>query len=90
MASLVQLSIDVKKFKKENLTKGQYLNVTVALNDAANEYGKNVSIWLEQTPEEKKAKVKRQYLGMGKTFWTDGKTFVPENETQTANDDLPF
>lgn len=89
MASLISLSIDVKKFKKENLHKGQYLNVTVALNDQSNDYGKNCSVWLEQTPEEKKAKAKRQYLGVGKTFWSDGKTFVPEKEAG-ENDDLPF
>ena len=89
MATLISLSIDVKKFSKDELNKGQYLNVMVALNDQTNEYGKNCSIWLEQSPDERKAKAPRKYVGVGRTTWTDGKTFVPEKET-TERDDMPF
>lgn len=78
MAHLVTLSIDVKKFKRTDLNKGQYLNITVAINDEENDYGQNVSAWLNQSKEEIEAQESRTYIGNGKAIWTDGsEVFVP-------------
>ena len=84
MATLISLSIDTKKISKKNLHKGQYLNLTIAINDQVNDYDQNVSAWISQTKEEREADAERQYMANGATIWTDGKTFVPEKKTAAA------
>jgi hypothetical protein len=84
MATLISLSIDTKKISKKNLHKGQYLNLTIAINDQVNDYDQNVSAWISQTAEEREADQERQYMANGATIWTDGKTFVPEKKNAAA------
>lgn len=84
MATLISLSIDTKKISKKNLHKGQYLNLTIAINDQVNDYDQNVSAWISQTKEEREADNERQYMANGATIWTDGKTFMPEKQNAPA------
>lgn len=77
MATLISLSIDTKKIKKSLLHKEQYLNLTVAINDEANEYNQNVSAWVSQTKEEREDQEDRKYIGNGATIWTDGECMEP-------------
>ena len=51
---------------------GTYKNYTVSINDNTNEWGKNVSVWEQQTKEEREAKAQKNYCGNGSVFWTDG------------------
>ena len=96
MSSLVTLSIDTKKIKKTDFNKGQYLNITIAVNDELNEYGQNVAAWISQTEEERKSKEKnRSYVGNGSVIWTDGKVIAAEKKESAAkskeeSDDLPW
>jgi hypothetical protein len=76
MATILNLSIDSKRFSKNDLKNGQYLNVTIAINDETNQYGQNVSAWLAQSKEERDEEAERVYVGNGKTLWTDGKISV--------------
>lgn len=76
MATILSLSIDSKRFSKNDLKNGQYLNVTIAINDETNQYGQNVSAWLTQSKEERDEDAERVYVGNGKTLWTDGKISV--------------
>jgi hypothetical protein len=73
---------------------GSYKNLTVSISDTTNPYGQNISIYEEQTKEEREAKKPRTYVGNGKIFWTDGKVVKAERkEAQSvsqADDDLPF
>lgn len=92
MAKLINLSIDVTKITKKKLIdgkKGKYLNLTVALNDAPDNYGNDVSCWEKCEKEEAK-----NYLGNGRVFWTDEKKVndIQVNEPKTVVDDdpLPF
>lgn len=94
MASLLSISIKGKD--------GKYTNYTVAVNDETNQYGQNVSMYKEQTKEQREAKAKKEYIGNGKVFWTDGKITIadkkkdelaamPSTPTYSENDtDLPF
>jgi len=90
------LSIDTKKIKKTDFHKGQYLNITIAVNDELNEYGQNVAAWISQTEEERKSKEKnRSYVGNGSVIWTDGKVIAAEKKESAAkskeeSDDLPW
>ena len=91
MATLASLSIDLSKVDKNKLYKGQYLNLTVALNDETGQYGHNVSAYEEQTKEERESKSKKNYLGNGKVFWTDGKVTTASKETEKKEEsNLPF
>lgn len=80
---------------------GMYKNYTVSISDTADKYNNNVSVYEEQTKEERDAKVKKTYLGNGRVFWTDGKpVFKPEpkakveptiiENTNEVENDLPF
>lgn len=77
------------------------VNITVAIEDEANQFGKNVSAFVSQTKEEKDSKKKRFYVGSGNTFWTNGtiKQVMYSKETGASgtyaqvvedDDDIPF
>lgn len=94
---ILNCSIDVTKIDKTKLIKGEkgtYLNLDVILNDQPNEWGKDVSVSLAQTKEEREVKAKRSYLGSGKKVF-DSKLGKPTETTKTRNgitttDDMPF
>lgn len=102
MSTLISLSIDVTKVTKENLGKGKYLNLTIAINDETNKYGQNVSCYEEQSKEAREAKQAKNYVGNGKVVWTEGLVSVAEKTEskeskpakkavkKEAADDLPF
>lgn len=84
------------------------LKVTVSINDEskvfATKEGKeiyqNVSAYVSQPEEDRKAKKERFFVANGKCFWTDGKIFVagkPEEQSpasasssESSVDSLPF
>lgn len=88
MALLASLGIKQKD--------GSYKNYTI--NDEADKFGNNVSMYVQQTKEEREAKAPKQFLGSGKVFWTDGKSPVipakvekqPAKATADDSLDLPF
>ena len=99
MAKLIGASINLAKIPKDAIIKGekgQYVNVTIAVNDEENEYGQNTSITLGQSKEQREAKEPKVYLGNGKTFWSnDGDTPAATQSAAGADfheddDDLPF
>jgi len=69
MSTIVNASIDLTKIEKSKIIKGKkgsYINLTIFINDEADQYGNNASIIVSQTKEERDAKVDRVYLGNGK------------------------
>jgi hypothetical protein len=64
MSSLINFSI-----KNAN---GTYDKYTMSISDAQDNYGNNVAVWVQQTKEEREAKVQKKYVGNGKVQWTDG------------------
>lgn len=76
------------------------IEFTISINDDTNDYGQNLSAWVSQSKEERKAKKDRFFIGNGKCFWTDGtivtaakKEEVEQQQTNTTDDesdDLPF
>lgn len=59
---------------------GSYKKLTLNISDTTNQYGQNISIYEEQTKEQRDSGVKKNYLGNGKVFWTDGKISVAEKK----------
>ena len=56
MSTLISLSIDVTKITKSKIKDGKYLDVTISVDDATNQWGKNASIYESQTKEERQEK----------------------------------
>lgn len=61
--------------KKEN-----GVELTVSISDTKNEYGQNVSAYVSQSEDQRKAKTKRYYVGNGKTFWSSDNSMVKPKE----------
>ena len=98
MASI--LTIGLNKDKVQFNEKG-WANVTIVLNDETNQYGQNVSAYMNQTKEQREAKEAKNYVGNGRVVWTEGSVTVAEKVDQgvTASEqstagretpDLPF
>lgn len=98
---LISINVNVSKITKSRLYKGKkgtYCEMTLAIDDEPDEYGKNVSVWEGQTKEEREQKVDRNFLGGGKIVWTneqpqmelESKMNDPQALTEEEEDDLPF
>lgn len=73
MAKLLSVSVDVSKIDKSKLVqgkKGTYLNLTVEVKDEKDQYDNDVAVWQGQSPEERDAKEKKNYLGNGRVVWS--------------------
>lgn len=96
MSTLISLSIDVSKITKSKIKDMKYLDVTISVDDATNQWGKNASIYESQTKEEREAKAPKAYIGGGKVVWTDGSIKVAEKssnepkKTRATSEELPF
>jgi len=98
MAKLLNISIDLSKVNKDKIVAGKnggkYYDLTVAINDAPDQYGKDVQVWEKQSQDERQAKANRNFLGGG---WTvkpksDGIQTVEAEEVKpgASDDELPF
>ena len=103
MASIIKASIDLNKIPKEKIfvgKKGKYLPITITLNDELDQFGNQGPVVVEQTKEEREAKVAKTYLGNVKVVWTNGEFPEPapyEGQSVKAapvrdeeKEDLPF
>ena len=94
----------MKKIDPNKIVKGEkdsYIPITISVDDESR-YGQNVSIYIEQTKEEREAKTPRQYVANGSVIWTDGKIVKGQKDdngggqsqsapsVSGALDDLPF
>ena len=102
MASIIKASIDLNKIPKDKIfigKKGKYLPITITINDEADQFGNQGPVVVEQTKEEREAKVAKTYLGNVKIVWTngdnvdviprDGAPAAPAPKTE-VEEDLPF
>ena len=102
MASIIKGSINLDMIDKSKIyvgKKGKYLPITITINDEVDNYGNQGPVVIEQTKEEREAKVAKIYLGNVKVVWTNGdnvqaapRTDQPQQAASVGdpNDDLPF
>jgi len=103
MASIIKTSIDLTKIDKAKIitgAKGKYLPISLTINDEVDQFGNQGPVIIEQSKEEREAKVAKVYLGNCKVVWTNGDNVSPpprEGQPQAAaplmtkiEDDLPF
>lgn len=99
MAKLVKASINVSRISKDRLIEGKsgkYLDIMISLNDSEDQYGNTVSIWEDQTEEERRNKENRNFIGNGRVVWENDPPRVSEHDRRKANgyqpddDEIPF
>ena len=78
MGMIIGLSLDLDTFSAlvkagKGVTTAnngkRYLGVTVSIDDQVNQYGKDCSVWIEQSKAQREAKEKRDFIGGGKVVW---------------------
>ena len=103
MASIIKASLNLDAIPKDKIyvgKKGKYLPITITINDELDQFGNQGPVVVEQSKEEREAKVPKTYLGNVKVVWTNGDnvaTAPREDQPQQAapavqpvDDDLPF
>lgn len=98
MSATIVTSIDVSKIPKDKLVKGKkgtYLDVVIFVNDQVNDYGKNVSMAVSQSKEERQSESETVWLGNGKVLVTDGNIYAaesnsPATSSAVVDEALPF
>ena len=103
MAGIIKTSINLTAIDKSRIIqgkKGQYLPITITVNNDVDAYGNHGPVAIAQSKEEREAKEPRTLLGNATIVWTDGEFPQPVpryNQQQAApaqpkvaQDDLPF
>jgi hypothetical protein len=105
MAGIVKTSINLSAIPKDKIIpgkKGQYLPITITINDEVDQYGNQGPVIVSQSKEEREAKGAKTYLGNAQVVWTNGQFPSPPprdgaqpNMPPTTNaspvvPDLPF
>ena len=101
MAGIIKGSINLMAVPKDKIIngkKGKYIPVSIPVNDEEDKFGNFGPIIVDQTKEEREAKVAKTYLGNVRVVWSNGtfpapaKYEAPKKETPAPADegDLPF
>ena len=107
MAGIIKTSINLSEIPKDKIIegkKGKYLPISITVNNEPDQFGNQGPVCVDQTKEEREAKVAKKYLGNCKVVWTDGvfpekvpydggnAPQQPQNKPQAvaADPDLPF
>ena len=103
MAGIIKTSINLTAIDKSRIIqgkKGQYLPITITVNNDVDAYGNHGPVAIAQSKEEREAKEPRTFLGNATIVWTDGEFPQPvpsanqqqaaPAQQQVAQDDLPF
>ena len=107
MAPIIKASINLNQVPKDKIIngkKGKYLPITITINDEVDQFGNQGPLMVEQSKEEREAKVPKVYLGNVKVVWTNGQNVdaaprmdqgggappPPQRQAPQVVDDLPF
>ena len=84
----------VATLPKDSFFQGKktYLKLTVSVNDRLDKFNNNVSVWLEQSQEDSKAKKDKKFVGNGKVFWSKGDCPTAKSIASSDGEDaeVPF
>jgi hypothetical protein len=100
MAGIIKANINLNNIPKDKIYKGKkgnYLTIAITVNDEPDQFGNQGPVIVDQTKEEREAKVEKTYLGNVKVVWTNG-TFPEPNfdgatqqtKPKVEAEDLPF
>ena len=94
MAGIIKASINLNAIDKSKIIegkKGKYLPITITVNDEPDQFGNQGPVIIDQSKEEREAKIAKTYLGNCKVVWTNG-TFPDKIPYEGRNDggNAPF
>jgi len=100
MSKLIKLSIDLTAIPKDKIkdhTNGKkYVSIDCWVNDEVDRFGKNVSLNISQSLEERNAKSPKVFCGGGETKFGFEKSEQPkkmdrwDNPKDDSDDQIPF
>ena len=105
MAGIIKTSINLSQIPKDKIItgkKGKYLPISISVNDEPDQFGNQGPVVVDQSKEERDAKVAKTYLGNCRVVWTNGAFPEPVGNPQTdgsvnvqqpeqdVKEDLPF
>jgi hypothetical protein len=99
MSKLITISIDVTSIPRDKIkphTNGKsYVAMDVWVNDDVDKFGKDVSVNISQSKEERETRTKKVYVGGGNTkfgFGDSASNKAPANNSATNDDfdEIPF
>jgi hypothetical protein len=94
MATFYTGSICLSDIPKEKITEAKngkkYLNLTLWVNDTADQYGNIGSIQVSQTKEQRDAQEKKQYIGNFKQPQGVAQSTAPAQAATDKWGDVPF
>jgi hypothetical protein len=88
MASIIKANINLNEIPKDKIYKGKkgsYLPITITINDEVDQFGNQGPVVVEQSKEEREAKVAKVYLGNVKVVWTNGDNVAAETACQICH-----
>ena len=89
MALYANFSINLDKIPKDKVikgAKGNYVNITLRVNDKIDPHGNNTKSHLQQSKEEREGGKDPVWLGDGRVVWTNGR---PPVNAYTAATESP-
>ena len=90
MATLINAYFTKAKLTEMLAAADKGIAVTIAVNDEANAYQQNVTVFKALNKEEREAKAAKTYYGNGQVVWTDGKvTVAPKKDAAPSNNGKP-
>lgn len=92
---VINASIDLNKIDKTQIVEGKngskYYNVGIIISDEKNQFGQDVSIFDQQSKEDREAKKPKKYIGNGKiVYQTEQAPVKTDNNQNNSNSDLPW
>lgn len=80
---IISASIDLTKIDKSKINNhkngSQYYNIDIIIKDDKDQYGNDCSITANQSKEERDAKLKKVFIGNGKTVYETNQTIENKN-----------
>jgi len=99
MAGIIKANINLNNIPQDKIYKGKkgnYLTIAITVNDEPDQFGNQGPVIVDQTKEEREAKVEKTYLGNVKVVWTNGNfpephyEYSPQQKPKVEAEDLPF
>jgi hypothetical protein len=89
MSKLISISIDVTKIPRDKIitgAKGKYVSMDIWINDEPDQWGKDCSVNISQSKEEREAKQPKVYCGNGKKLFgfTSNKKSPHDNNSNNS------
>lgn len=89
---LLDISLCLSDIPKTKMTKGKndkiYINLAIGARKEADQWGRDLKVYVSQSKEEREAGQAKVYVGAGRTVKVSAP--VPQSPTEKDLEDLPF